>query len=451
MSFARSALHALMKSGHVAGAVVMPACASRDLLKTHGIPIRYSGIAQTLPSYVFSDVFSQCATSSGGTRSEIAVTAPPQTCVSTGPVAHWAPMSGPGLGRGGGLERGDEGVRGLLDDLDRDVGVLRNVRRHGGGERLVRAGASASPQNHMVRLTFSPLAAALVAPEAAGVELAAVVAVFAIGRRRTRRARGPPRRRRCPIQQAFDPRATARMAPPPRSAPTFTVSETATSTGSADDVTAARASARERAGAQKDGGLITSTQIDDLVADRGDAVRPRRVERDAVAGARARCVSSPISSTARPCRNRLASSPGCARGCRCWSGPGRSSQTAISKAPSSERREQLEPERAVRRDDRAARSAAHDAGHGAAPPRAGGTATCRARRRCCAASPATGRAGRAPPGSASRPRRRPWRTAAPASGRARDGGGGWLRRAAGAGSRGSREPRLISSLTENRC
>ena len=81
--------------------------------------------------------------------------------------------------------------------------------------------------------------------------------------------------------------------------------------------------------------------------------------------------------------------------------------------------------RRPRDDDRAPGSAAHDADDGALLRRAGETARCRARRRCCAACPATGRAGRARPGSASTPRRRRWRTAAPASGRARDGDGGW--------------------------
>src|SRR6188768_1780621 len=121
-------------------------------------------MAQTLPSYVFSDVFSQCATSSAGTRSEIAVTAPPQTCVSTGPVAHWAPMSGPALAAAAAWNVAMKVSVACSTTLIEMLGFFATYAVTAAAIALFAPGASASPQNHMVRLTFSPLAAALVAP-----------------------------------------------------------------------------------------------------------------------------------------------------------------------------------------------------------------------------------------------------------------------------------------------
>ena len=72
--------------------------------------------------------------------------------------------------------------------------------------------------------------------------------------------------------------------------------------------------------------------------------------------------------------------------------PGSSSQTAISNAPSSDGESSSKRNAPSSRDDRCARAAPHDAGHACPPRRAGGTAPCRARRRCCAACRATGRA-----------------------------------------------------------
>ena len=50
MSLARSASQSAMTSSHVVGGCVMPASAISVLLVTHGMPSRYSGMAQTLPS-----------------------------------------------------------------------------------------------------------------------------------------------------------------------------------------------------------------------------------------------------------------------------------------------------------------------------------------------------------------------------------------------------------------
>ena len=131
---------------------------------------------------MFSDVFSQCATSSGGTRSEIAVTAPPQTCVSTGPVAHWAPMSGPALAAAAAWNVAMKVSVACSTTLIEMLGFFATYAVTAAAIALFAPGASASPQNHMVRLTFSPLAAALVAPEAAASSWPPSRRVLAIGR-----------------------------------------------------------------------------------------------------------------------------------------------------------------------------------------------------------------------------------------------------------------------------
>ena len=78
----------------------------------------------------------------------MAVTAPPQTCASTGPVAHCAPMSGPGLRRRGGLERRDDVSVDCVTTLIVMFGFFGLVRRDGGRSALVRAGCGVAPEPH---------------------------------------------------------------------------------------------------------------------------------------------------------------------------------------------------------------------------------------------------------------------------------------------------------------
>ena len=170
---------------------------------------------------MFSDVFSQCATSSGGTRSEIAVTAPPQTCVSTGPVAHWAPMSGPAFAAAAAWNVAMKVSVACSTTLIEMLGFFATYAVTAAAIALLAPGASASPQNHMVRSTFSPLAAVLavlLVSAAAGVELAAVVVESLLDEPPHAASTRPAKTTRIPIHPAFDPRATTRMAPPPRSA-----------------------------------------------------------------------------------------------------------------------------------------------------------------------------------------------------------------------------------------
>src|SRR3954470_6718203 len=112
-------------------------------------------MAQTLPSYVFSDVFSQCATSSAGTRSEIGATAPPQTCVSTGPVAHWAPMSGPDLAAAAAWNVAMKVSVACSTTLIEVSGCAFSYDLTALASHLFAPGASDSAQNQKVRFVFA--------------------------------------------------------------------------------------------------------------------------------------------------------------------------------------------------------------------------------------------------------------------------------------------------------
>ena len=243
------------------------------------MPIRYSGIAQTLPSYVFSDVFSQWLTSSGGTRSEIGVTAPPQTCVSTGPVAHCAPMSGPVLAAAAAWN--------VAMKVSVACGTTLIVTFGCAASYAVTAAASAS---------FAP-GRVVVAPEPhRQVDLLVArrprrwrprpssrppswTTSCRRTSRRTRPARGLPSRRglrpTSPASRALE----ARMVPPPRLARSFTVDENGSASRGPRMIMApppGECKRRERRSERRRADHVDADH--DLVAERRHAVRTGRVE-----------------------------------------------------------------------------------------------------------------------------------------------------------------------------
>ena len=159
-------------------------------------------------------MFSQFFVSDFGTRSEIAVMAPPQTCVRTGPVAHCAAMSGPDFAAAAAWNVAMNVSVACSTTLILTDGFFASYALTAFASHLLAPGASASPQNHMVRLVaLAWPALALFAPalptEKAAVSARAVTATAVTHVRLFR----------------DDPPDGSRRMPTPRSRPAFTHTE----------------------------------------------------------------------------------------------------------------------------------------------------------------------------------------------------------------------------------
>src|SRR3954464_12102111 len=97
MPAAFSFLASARKFAHVFGATfgLRPAFLKSCLFQTNGMPIRYCGIAQSLPCHMFSAVLIQFFVSLAGTWWEIGPVPPAHAGDSVGSVAHCVAMSGP--------------------------------------------------------------------------------------------------------------------------------------------------------------------------------------------------------------------------------------------------------------------------------------------------------------------------------------------------------------------
>jgi hypothetical protein len=102
---------------------------------------------------VFSEVLRQCLSSDAGTRSEIGVIALFQTCVSTGPVAHCAAMSGPRLAVAAVVNVWMNVSVACGTTLMLTFGWVFSYALTAAESHLFAPGASRSPQNQNVRLT----------------------------------------------------------------------------------------------------------------------------------------------------------------------------------------------------------------------------------------------------------------------------------------------------------
>ena len=100
-------------------------------------------------------MFSQFFVSDFGTRSEIAVIAPPQTCVRTGPVAHCAAMSGPDFAAAAAWKVAMNVATGCVTTLILMLGFFASYDFTAAASHLSAPGASSSPQNHIVRFVVA--------------------------------------------------------------------------------------------------------------------------------------------------------------------------------------------------------------------------------------------------------------------------------------------------------
>ena len=139
LSLAQAARNSSQVQRPLAGGVT-PAVVNMVLLYITSIPIRYIGAPHSLPLYMFSLVFSQLDISAGGH-----IVADRSHCILPDEAQHRAggPLRGnigAALGGYGGLEGADQGVRGLRNDVDRDIGFDLLVGCHRFGHPGIRAG-----------------------------------------------------------------------------------------------------------------------------------------------------------------------------------------------------------------------------------------------------------------------------------------------------------------------
>src|SRR3954453_19876243 len=150
--------------------------------------------------------------------------APPQTCVSTGPVAHCAPMSGPFLAAAAAWNVAMNVSVAWGTTLIVTFGCAASYAFTEAASAAFAPGASSLPQNHIVRLTFSlldavPVAAAAVEPAA---ELDGEPPPHADDERPPddpphAASTRPATTTRAPIHLAFTGAVEARMVSPPQS------------------------------------------------------------------------------------------------------------------------------------------------------------------------------------------------------------------------------------------
>src|SRR4051812_38135310 len=140
----------------------------------------------------------------------MAVTAPPQTCVSTGPVAHCAAMSGPFFAAAAAWKVAMNVSVACGTTLIEMFGWAASYAFTASPMASFAPGASSLPQNQKVRSTFSLLAAALVAPPAAAVVPAAELDDPPDDPPQAARTR-PASTARTPIQPDFARAVEARM------------------------------------------------------------------------------------------------------------------------------------------------------------------------------------------------------------------------------------------------